>query len=205
MIELAILGFLKEQPLHGYELRTRLNELLGSANGLSFGALYPALARLERAGLLHSDDEPRGHVAHMIPSSASLTGELAAFRTRTPRGTTSRRGRKAYRITTRGDTRLRELLNGTARHDQTFRLQLAFCRHLNSRQRMELLTRRHADLAQRRDKLAELGPTRDTISDRYRRALREHDIASLTNDLAWLEQLMAAEPAEALPMEETTR
>ena len=50
MLELAILGLLKEQQLHGYELKKRLTEALGPFSSVSFGSLYPALARLERAG-----------------------------------------------------------------------------------------------------------------------------------------------------------
>ncbi|OWY59486.1 PadR family transcriptional regulator, partial [cyanobacterium TDX16] len=45
MIELAILGLLTDQDLHGYELKKRLSELLGVRSGVSFGSLYPALAR----------------------------------------------------------------------------------------------------------------------------------------------------------------
>ena len=47
MLELAILGLLKEFPLHGYELKKRLNDTLGHVWGVSYGSLYPALARLE--------------------------------------------------------------------------------------------------------------------------------------------------------------
>ena len=51
MIDLAILGLLKEQDLHGYELRKRLGELRRRCvRRVSFGSLYPALARLEAAG-----------------------------------------------------------------------------------------------------------------------------------------------------------
>jgi hypothetical protein len=34
VLELAILGLLKEQPLHGYELKKRLGDTLGSFGGL---------------------------------------------------------------------------------------------------------------------------------------------------------------------------
>ena len=37
MLELAILGLLKNQPLHGYELKKRLGETLGSLWGISYG------------------------------------------------------------------------------------------------------------------------------------------------------------------------
>lgn len=50
MLEVAILGFLKEEPLHGYELKQRLQMLNGHARPVSDGALYPAIARLERQG-----------------------------------------------------------------------------------------------------------------------------------------------------------
>ena len=43
MLELAILGLLKEQPLHGYELKKRVGETLGTLWGISYGSLYPAL------------------------------------------------------------------------------------------------------------------------------------------------------------------
>ena len=51
MLTLKILGFLDDGPLHGYELRRRIVELDGPGSHLSDGALYPALARLEKAGL----------------------------------------------------------------------------------------------------------------------------------------------------------
>ncbi len=52
MIELPILGLLKESPLHGYELKKRLGETLGFLWGVSYGSLYPALRRLESKGLV---------------------------------------------------------------------------------------------------------------------------------------------------------
>lgn len=52
MLELAILGFLAEGPLHGYELRRRVAALSGHTRPVSDGSLYPAINRLARAGLL---------------------------------------------------------------------------------------------------------------------------------------------------------
>ena len=48
MLELAVLGLLKDQPLHGYELKKRLGETLGFLWGVSYGSLYPALRRGRR-------------------------------------------------------------------------------------------------------------------------------------------------------------
>ena len=42
MLELAILGNLKQAPVHGYELKKRLADTLGPLWGVSFGSLYPA-------------------------------------------------------------------------------------------------------------------------------------------------------------------
>lgn len=50
MLELAILGVLKEQPMHGYELRHYLSFIVGHIWQLSYGTLYPALRRLEKRG-----------------------------------------------------------------------------------------------------------------------------------------------------------
>ncbi|MFL6074013.1 MAG: PadR family transcriptional regulator [Mycobacteriales bacterium] len=52
MLELTILGFLAEQPLHGYQLRTRIARLSGHVRPVSDGSLYPAIKRMEAAGLL---------------------------------------------------------------------------------------------------------------------------------------------------------
>jgi DNA-binding PadR family transcriptional regulator len=88
VLELAILGLLKEQDLHGYELKKRLTEALGPWSSVSFGSLYPALSRLERSGAVEAVPaetvaEPEPEVAlPVIPMTGSITGELAAFRAR---------------------------------------------------------------------------------------------------------------------------
>ena len=46
VLELAVLGLLHESPMHGYELRKRLNTALGAFRALSYGSLYPALRDL---------------------------------------------------------------------------------------------------------------------------------------------------------------
>jgi len=58
VLTLAILGFLREKPLHGYELKSRIAGLTGHVRPVSDGALYPAIARLEKAGLLLRRTEP---------------------------------------------------------------------------------------------------------------------------------------------------
>jgi DNA-binding PadR family transcriptional regulator len=58
MLELSILGFLADEPLHGYELKERITALTGHVRPVSDGALYPAINRLVAAGTLgqHTED-----------------------------------------------------------------------------------------------------------------------------------------------------
>ncbi|MEW2163747.1 PadR family transcriptional regulator [Streptomyces sp. NPDC007084] len=62
MLELAILGFLYDTPLHGYELRKRITALTGHVKPVAESTLYPAIKRLENAGLLERATQP-GSVA----------------------------------------------------------------------------------------------------------------------------------------------
>ncbi|MEU0468875.1 PadR family transcriptional regulator [Amycolatopsis thermoflava] len=66
MLELAILGFLAEGPLHGYELRRRVAQLSGYTRPVSDGSLYPAIKRLEKAGLLERRAEPGAGAARYV-------------------------------------------------------------------------------------------------------------------------------------------
>src|SRR4051794_41983501 len=49
-----LLAVLAEAPSHGYELSQRLTRRSGGELGVNEGSLYPALHRLERAGLVDS-------------------------------------------------------------------------------------------------------------------------------------------------------
>ena len=110
MLELAILGLLKEQDLHGYELKKRLSETLGvRAAAFRSGRLYPALARLEPAGAVKAVEASELGRAG-IPMTGSLGGELAAFRARRRATPGAAAGRKVYGITDRGQALFEELL-----------------------------------------------------------------------------------------------
>ncbi|MFJ3718680.1 PadR family transcriptional regulator [Streptomyces sp. NPDC090057] len=58
MLELAILGFLYDVPLHGYVLRRHIAALTGHVRPVAESTLYPAIKRLEKAGLLARTTEP---------------------------------------------------------------------------------------------------------------------------------------------------
>ncbi|GAB2578308.1 PadR family transcriptional regulator [Streptomyces capparidis] len=78
MLELAILGFLYERPLHGYELKRRIAHLTGHVRPIADGTLYPAVKRLERAGLLTRRTEPGSRAAprHTLSLTAEGRAEL---------------------------------------------------------------------------------------------------------------------------------
>ncbi|MFF9059796.1 PadR family transcriptional regulator [Streptomyces sp. NPDC014882] len=58
MLTLAILGFLAERPMHAYELRQVVSDLIGHNRPVSDGALYPAVNRLREAGHVERRAEP---------------------------------------------------------------------------------------------------------------------------------------------------
>jgi len=196
MLDLAILGLLEERELHGYEIRKQLRENLGLLANVSFGSLYPALARLEAAGAVEAvDAAAAGPVAPTGPPTGSLSGEWAVLRARGRReGTRGRRSRKVYRITEQGRKLFAELLSGSGSDDaRTFGLRLAFARHLAPQARLSLLERRRAQLAQR---LAEVrSATFDSELDVYARSVVDHTAEGVEQDIRWLDRLIEAERA----------
>ncbi len=197
MLDLAILGLLHEQEMHGYEIRRRLRDELGLFANISFGSLYPALSRLEGAGAVAVTESTGGsRRAEPLPSTGSLGGERAGLRARRtgpPRGT--KRSRKVYRITDRGQALFEQLLDAEepAGTDEarSFGLRLAFARHLAPQARLALLERRRAQLT-RRLASDRLRASADSL-DVYARSLAEHSTEATQHDIAWLDQLIEYE------------
>ncbi len=198
MLDLAILGLLEERgELHGYEIRRQLRGGLGLLANVSFGSLYPALARLEAAGAVEAIEatavtEPP---FEPVPLTGSLSGELAVLRARrrTTKRTRGRRSRKVYRITDAGLALFADLLAGPGVTDdpRSFGLRLAFARHLPGPARVTLLERRRAQLAER---LAEVRAADDDRAlDVYARSVVEHTADALEHDIRWLDRLLEAE------------
>lgn len=189
VLELAVLGLLDEQALHGYELRKRLKDLMGTAGEVSFGSLYPALARLEKAGHVKCLDPVEA--TSPIPATGSLSGERAAFRMK-QHVTSQKRTRRVYSVTAEGAKRLQaELMDvEAAEDDKAFVLRVALAHHLDPDHRRELLGRRKAVLQKR------LAGSRDPASSRptawrgaWERAVANRYIAVVEAELAWLARL----------------
>ena len=197
MFDLAILGLLEENDLHGYELRKRLGDMLGRRLAVSFGSLYPALGRLEKAGYVKAVSSRPAATAPRAPMTGSLVGELAAFRSQRRQAGAVRgaRGKKVYGITDTGRQHLHELLvDPDVSDDRDFAVRVAFCATLAPPERLQLFERRRRDLAQRRDvrRSPAASPGRPNT---YLRSLFERDTAAIDADLAWLERLITAERA----------
>ncbi|HET6811701.1 MAG TPA: PadR family transcriptional regulator [Acidimicrobiales bacterium] len=193
MLELAILGLLKDQELHGYELKKRLGETLGPLSRVSFGSLYPALRRLARSGAVEvvegAEPSPVG-----VPSAGSLAGELAAFRARRSPGRETR-GRKVYRITADGEALFSRLLAEAdgPDDDRAFNLRLAFARHLAADERLGMLERRRAHLVERLVRAQAAVRAGRERWDRYARSIAEHSTEATERDISWIDRLIEAE------------
>jgi DNA-binding PadR family transcriptional regulator len=201
MLELAILGVLKEQELHGYELKKRLTDALGAFSSVSFGSLYPALARLEAAGAVRVVTSDAGGPAlpsPAVPMTGSIAGEAAAFRARraATRPTRPSRTRKVYRITDRGEQLFEELLvadSTSPDDDRAFNLKLAFCRHLPPERRLGLFEQRRALLVERLAKARTTHRSRRERMDLYTQSLVDHGAETTEADISWLDRLIALE------------
>jgi DNA-binding PadR family transcriptional regulator len=167
-LELAVLGLLHDSPLHGYELRKRLNLLLGWTRLLSYGSLYPALKRMLRAGL----------VTEVTMASPGV----------------SRRQRIVYQITTAGTEYFGDKITDvgpSAWEDENFNMRFAFFSRTDSEVRLRILEGRRSRLQERLDRVrTSRGPAG---SDRYVTELQRHAIESVEREVRWLTDLIAAE------------
>jgi DNA-binding PadR family transcriptional regulator len=178
VLELPVLGLLKEREMHGYELRKQLGAMLGPFWQVSWGSLYPTLRRLAKAGAVEKV-------------------ETAPVRRRTAKAAarTSGRRKTVYRVTPVGDRMFTSMLEetGAAVDAEHFTLKLAFFRYLGPEARLALLERRRAYL---QDKLAQLKTNlrdyRERI-DAYALSLQNHDLSSTESDIAWIDELITKE------------
>ena len=156
--------------MHGYELRKRLNLMLGWGRVLSYGSLYPTLKKMLRGQLIE---------------------ETAT--TSTP---TSRRQRIVYRVTeagTREFERLMSEVGPTAWEDDNFDIRFAFFSSTDMEIRLRVLEGRRTRLQERLDRIQrELSMTEKEV-DRYAGELQRHGVESVEREVNWLSDLINAE------------
>jgi DNA-binding PadR family transcriptional regulator len=186
MLELPVLGLLKERSMHGYELRKQLGAMLGPFWQVSWGSLYPTLRRLAKAGAVEKDVD-----AAPVRSRRS---KARSSRAKAGPTLTSGRRKNVYRITPRGEEMFAEMLEETAAVDaEHFTLKLAFFRYLRPEARLALLERRRAYL---QEKLAQFKANvrdyRERI-DSYTLSLQDHGMKSTQSDIEWIDELITKE------------
>lgn len=74
MIEMPILALLQEGSLHGYELKRRLESIVGYFGRASYGSLYPMLRKLEARGYVRKITEEQAD-PRRITYQITLEGE----------------------------------------------------------------------------------------------------------------------------------
>ncbi|MCI3931772.1 PadR family transcriptional regulator [Streptomyces sp. AN091965] len=180
ILEFAVLGLLRESPMHGYELRKRLNTSLGVFRAFSYGSLYPCLKTLVANGWL-------------IEESGTATAEALAAAP-----LAGRRAKIVYRLTAEGKEHFEELLSQTgpdAYEDEHFAARFAFFGQTSRDVRMRVLEGRRSRLEERLEKMrASLARTRERLDD-YTLELQRHGMESVEREVRWLNELIESERA----------
>ncbi|MFW6692595.1 PadR family transcriptional regulator [Streptomyces sp. MAR4 CNX-425] len=179
VLEFAVLGLLRESPMHGYELRKRLNSSLGVFRAFSYGSLYPCLKTLVAQGWLTEETAP-------APQDGPA-GPLAG-----------RRAKIVYRLTAEGKEHFEELLAQTgpeAWEDEHFGVRFAFFGQTSRDVRVRVLEGRRSRLEERLDKMrTSLARTRERLDD-YTLELQRHGMESVEREVRWLTELIESERA----------
>ena len=166
MLDMAILGLLREGPMHGYELRQRLVEF--GFWRISFGSVYPALRRLDKAGFIEVRPASGRRKEYLITAD----------------------GKEYFQQILEDESS--EVENTTA-----FRVRLAFFRYMEPDTRIGFLERRKTVLKDRiANTRSSIRKAADRV-DRYTASLMQHGVRSAEADLAWLDELLEAERGSA--------
>ena len=180
LLEFAVLGLLHESPMHGYELRKRLNGVLGTFRAISYGSLYPCLKELLAAGYIEEEGPAES-------GATALTG---------------RRAKVVYRLTADGKERLADLLTDSgpqAWEDDAFGVRLAFFGSTDADVRMRILQGRRSRLEERLASLrGSVSRSRERV-DNYTLQLQQHGLDSVENEVRWLRELIENEETHGAP------
>ena len=175
VLEPAILGLLAESPMHGYELRKRLNLVLGSFRALSYGSLYPCLKSLsDRGWITGSEATDTTHVA-------------------------SKRARIVYQLTADGKEHLQQVLASSgpaAWEDENFDVRFAFFAQTDAETRLRILEGRRSRLTERLETIRQsFARTRERM-DEYTLELQRHGLDQVEREVRWLDGLIDNERGE---------
>ncbi|EFL28957.1 putative transcriptional regulator, PadR family [Streptomyces himastatinicus ATCC 53653] len=171
MLELAILGFLHDAPLHGYELRKRITALTGHVKPVAESTLYPAIKRLEKAGLLARETRPGAGAAprHVLTLTAEGRAELRR--------------------------RLADPAEGDITDENRWFTLLSFLRHLDDPARQAAVLERRLAFLRRPSSFFYEGdrPLRaEEVEDPFRRGVLTIARATSQAELSWLRRTLDA-------------
>ena len=156
--------------MHGYELRKRLNLMLGWGRILSYGSLYPALKKMLRNNLIEE-----------------LTTDVP---------TTSRRQRITYQVTEKGTeefSRLMSEVGPVAWEDDNFDIRFAFFGRTDMEIRLRVLEGRRTRLQERLERVQQQLQMTEKEVDRYAAELQRHGVESVEREVRWLSDLINSE------------
>jgi DNA-binding PadR family transcriptional regulator len=181
VLEFAVLGLLHESPMHGYELRKRLNVVLGSFRAFSYGSLYPCLKDLVSRGWL-TEDRPASEYGVEV----------------------SRRSKIVYKLTPLGEEGFQRLLSDagpSAWEDENFGVHFAFFGRTDAAIRLRILEGRRSRLEERLDLFRQsVTRTRERL-DGYTLELQRHGLESVEREVRWLNELIRTEHEQQTPAE----
>ena len=184
VLDTAILGLLSKAPLHGYELRKQLAELLGPFRAFSYGTLYPALRSLQDRSLI---------VAAQAASAESAK---------------SRRGKIVYELTEAGCASLKDVLASSgpaAWEDESFDVRFALFAQTDVETRLRILEGRRSRLTERLETVRQTANrTRDRV-DEYTLELQRHGLERVEREVRWLDDLIVQERGRATAGPKTTQ
>jgi DNA-binding PadR family transcriptional regulator len=176
VLELAMLGLLHESPMHGYELRKRVNAVLGAFRALSYGTLYPALKSLLAQGLIREAGGADGPAPALV----------------------GKRARIVYELTAEGKERFQSLVSQpgpAAWEDETFDVHFAFFARTDAATRLRILEGRRMRMQERLDGVRQSVARTRERRDSYTMALQQHGLESVEREVRWLTELIDTERA----------
>ena len=156
-----ILGLLMEQPMSGYDIKKRVQTVLGAVANASYGTLYPALHKLLDEGLVEMREVPQQ----------------------------SRPSKKVYDITQTGRQELLSWLREPPTEEKIqreFLLKLYLAKYLTTREVQLLLATRRG---QTEAALRSLKADKSSVDDPQQAWMIGYALSMCEAEIEWLEQI----------------
>ena len=169
MLELATLGLLLQEPLHGYRLKQQLEIFMSGCISANYGSIYPLLKRLEEGGEIVTLGEEGGEAGS---------------------------NRKIYTITDQGRDRWREKMLAHPQESwvnsrSRFLIKFVFFKYLQPAERIKLLEHRLMV-----SKLRLETPEPEIIpTDTYKKSAWKYAMQVLQGEINWINEQLTKEKA----------